>query len=512
MQQHLGHYRIERELGRGGMGTVYQAVDEAPDAAGRVVALKVLPPELAREPQFFHRFRREIRTLAKLDHPGIVRILDVGSEGTFHYYAMEYVDGPTLQNILERERRLDPMRACKLGLELCDALEHAHRQGIIHRDLKPANILLDAHGRTHLTDFGIAKVIEATRMTTTGGIVGTAEYMSPEQAEGRAVDRRSDLYGLGVVLYRALTGRVPFEGKTVLDVIRQHRYAVLESPKELNPEMPSALSALIEQLLEKEPEKRPPSAALAKRALQSAHRMLEAGGGELAEVLFRRTEERRAEEEAAEARGPYARAAVTLAVCLAIVALAVWWTRPPSAAALLRRSRRMLQRDYYREAIAYSLELKERYPAAPEIAEAEVIEEEARQKHYEHGKDMAALVEGITRSLARGVVSAADVRVPDPDVTAGDIGYARALRDRVLGRLEAAGAKFEAVAVIFERDEPLIAASARRQAEEIAALLAAGRGPETRPTTRAATTRPGLATQPTSRRNPVPNTEMRLGR
>jgi len=289
MEERLGRYRIKREIGRGGMGTVYEAVDEE---RGRVVALKVLPPELAREAQFFHRFRREIRTLAALDHGGIVKILDVGSEGARHYYAMEYVDGPSLQAILERERRLDPIRACEVGLQLCEALEHAHRRGVVHRDIKPANILVDSRGEAHLTDFGIAKVIQATRMTTTGGIVGTAEYMSPEQAEGRAVDRRSDLYSLGVVLYRALTGRVPFEGETVLDVIRQHRFAVLESPKELNPEIPSTLSALIEQLLEKDPEKRPPSAGLAGRALQAAHRMLEAGGGELAEILFQRAEER----------------------------------------------------------------------------------------------------------------------------------------------------------------------------------------------------------------------------
>lgn len=469
MDERLGHYRIQREVGHGGMGTVYEAVDEP---LGRTVALKVLPPELAREAAFVRRFQRETRTLSTLDHPGIVKILDVGSEGGFHYYAMEFVDGSSLQALLREEGRLDPMRVIRYAIELFDALEHAHQRGIIHRDLKPANILIDTRDRVHLTDFGIAKVIEATRMTTTGGIVGTAEYMSPEQAEGRGVDRRADLYGAGVVLYQALTGRVPFAGQTALEVMQKHRFSMFESPREINPEVPAQLSALIEQLLEKDPARRPPSAAIAKRTLEGIYRMLEAGGGELAEVLFDRAGRREAAAVAlsdATRRNLLVRAAWYVGLFVAIIGLALWATRPPSATRLLREGERLLQDGYYKDAMVAFHELTERFPDTPEASRAQAGHDEARRKAYERGKDVAALMESLTRGLARGVIGRRPVDVPDPKVTAGQVAYARAMRDKVHDRLDEAQRKFEAIAVIFEHQEPKIAESARRMAGELAA-------------------------------------------
>jgi predicted Ser/Thr protein kinase len=479
MPERLGHYRIKREIGRGGMGTVFEAEDER---TRRTVALKVLPPELAREVSFVRRFRRETQALSVLDHPGIAKILGVGSEGGFHYYAMEYVDGSSLQALLAKEGRLDPRRAADIGVELCQALEHAHSRGIIHRDLKPANVLIDSAGHAHLTDFGIAKVVEATRMTNTGGIVGTAEFMSPEQAEGREIDRRSDLYALGALLYRMVTGRVPFEGRTVLEVIQRHRFSMIESPRELNPAVPAALSALIEQLLEKEPERRPASAAFVQRTLEGVRRLLDSGAGELADILFQRALSAPAEEEPAEPRAPYTRAAVYLAIALTLVGLALWSTRPRSAATLIARAHRCFDERVWIDAMAACREVMTRYPDSPQRPQAEKLYAEARQRRYESGKDLAALMETLAGGFARGVVGRAAIEVSDPQVSAGQIAYARAMRDLARGDRTEAQRKFHAIAVLFEKHEPKLAASAQRLAED----LAAGRHTDTKPASRRA--------------------------
>lgn len=250
----VAHYELLEELGHGGMGAVFRSKDLN---TGQEVALKILPPELSLSPALLQRFRREVMTLRQLHHPSIVRILDVGAEDRTNYFAMDYVGGGSLQRLLEREGgRLDVERSIDITLQLAEALDYAHAKNIIHRDIKPSNVLLTEGGHPKLTDFGIAKVVEATRMTVTGGIVGTVDYMAPEQAEGRAIGAKTDIYSLGVLLYQMTTGRLPFKGETPSEVIQKHRFSLVEPPINFNPDMPENLSLVIEHMLEKEPAKR----------------------------------------------------------------------------------------------------------------------------------------------------------------------------------------------------------------------------------------------------------------
>lgn len=273
--ERLAHYELLEELGRGGMGTVFRATDLN---TAQEVALKVLPAELSLNPALLQRFRREVMTLRQLHHPGIVRILDVGSEGRTHYFSMEYVSGGSLERLLDRRGgRLEVEEALDIIIQLAQALDYAHTKNIIHRDIKPSNILLTEGGHPKLTDFGIAKVVEATRMTVTGGIVGTVDYMAPEQAEGRAIGPRTDIYSLGILLYRMTTGRLPFKGETPSEVIQKHRFSLVEPPVNYNPDMPENLSLVIEHMLEKDPSKRVASARQLMKVLQKIKSQMHPG-------------------------------------------------------------------------------------------------------------------------------------------------------------------------------------------------------------------------------------------
>ncbi|RMG39913.1 MAG: serine/threonine protein kinase [Planctomycetota bacterium] len=261
----VGPYVIEKKLGAGGMGTVYLARHEQ---TGERCAVKVLPASLAREPGFVQRFAREIDALRKVESPHVVKIRDSGVDHDTYWYAMEYVEGETLTARLRREKRLPWRDAVDIAVQVCKALKAAHNAGIIHRDLKPSNLMITRDGTVKLMDFGVAQVFAATRLTVTGGIVGTAEYMSPEQAEGRRTTKRSDLYSLGAVLYVMVTGRPPFTGKTALDFIQKHRFGRFDRPSLYVPDIPRQLDELICQLLEKDPEKRPPDAYVLQRRLE----------------------------------------------------------------------------------------------------------------------------------------------------------------------------------------------------------------------------------------------------
>jgi serine/threonine-protein kinase len=224
----LGKWVIFKQLGRGGMGHVYLAQEEI---GGRQAAIKILAAELAQDVGFLQRFQREIETLSKLDHPNIVRFFEAGYENHMYFYAMEYVDGQSLDEAMQAQGRLPWPEVLDAAIQVCHALRHVHDHGIIHRDLKPSNLLRTPAGVIKLTDFGIAKVFASTHLTATGGVVGTAEFLSPEQAAGKPVTKRSDLYSLGAVLYTLLTGRPPFEGNSFVELLHKHRYGQFDPPK-----------------------------------------------------------------------------------------------------------------------------------------------------------------------------------------------------------------------------------------------------------------------------------------
>jgi serine/threonine-protein kinase len=255
--ERLGPYRIEKLLGRGGMGAVYSGVNEE---TGERAALKVLAAHLSDHADFRDRFSGEVETLKKLRHPNIVQLLAWGEEGDHLFYVMELVEGRSLQDEMQSGRRYDWREVAKVGVDVCRALKHAHDSGVIHRDLKPANLLIDRQNQVKLTDFGIAKLYGGTQITAAGGVLGTADYMSPEQAEGKPVNARSDLYSLGSVMYALLAGHPPFAAKSLAEVIHNLRFEKPTPLRRLAPETPEAFESIINQLLEKQPAKRVASA------------------------------------------------------------------------------------------------------------------------------------------------------------------------------------------------------------------------------------------------------------
>ncbi|NQV28181.1 MAG: protein kinase [Rhodopirellula sp.] len=251
----IGPYNILRKIGAGGMGTVYlgRQVD-----SGLEAAIKVLPASLAREPGTSDRFEREIDAMRKLTGPHIVKLYESGrdEETDQMYFAMEYVEGETLIECIRANRRLPWEQSVDIAIQICSALKAAHATGVIHRDLKPSNLLIGDDGIVKLTDFGVAQVFAAQRLTSTGGIIGTAEYMSPEQAQGRRCTRASDLYSLGAVLYAMLTGRPPFTGQNAVEIIQKHSTARFDRPSLYAPDVPRILEDVVCRLLEKKPEDR----------------------------------------------------------------------------------------------------------------------------------------------------------------------------------------------------------------------------------------------------------------
>jgi eukaryotic-like serine/threonine-protein kinase len=247
-----GRYRILKRLGSGGMADVYCARDEE---LGRKVALKLLYRNLAEDTQFVERFRREASSAAGLQHPNIVGIFDRGEWDGTYYIAMEYVEGRTLKDIIRERGPAPPDAAVDIVLQILRAAGFAHQRGVVHRDIKPHNVLIDDEGRVKVADFGIARA-GASDVTETGSIMGTAQYISPEQAQGRPVDARSDLYSIGVVLYELLTGRVPFDAESPVSIALMQVNEAPVPPMELNPSIPPALDAVVMRALEKDPARR----------------------------------------------------------------------------------------------------------------------------------------------------------------------------------------------------------------------------------------------------------------
>src|SRR3954465_4344487 len=244
-----GRYRIERKLGAGGMGAVYLAEDQG---LGRRVAIKILNDRHAADDSFIERFRREAKNAAGLSHPNIVSIYDRGeAEGTY-YIAMEYLDGRSLKELIVGRGPAPIKTAIDYARQTLAAVGFAHRQGIVHRDIKPHNVIVNPEGRLKVTDFGIARS-GASQMTEAGSIIGTAQYLSPEQARGAHVDQRSDIYSVGVVLYEMLTGEVPFGGDTPVEIAMKHLSNVPSAPSDLNPTVPHDLDAIVLRALAKDP-------------------------------------------------------------------------------------------------------------------------------------------------------------------------------------------------------------------------------------------------------------------
>src|SRR3989440_2055554 len=247
-----GRYRVLARVGSGGMADVYVAEDQL---LGRKVAVKLLHHHFAEDQEFVERFRREASSAAALSHPNIVAIFDRGEWQGTYYIAMEYVAGRSLKKIVREHGALEPAAAIDLVIQILRAARFAHGRGVIHRDLKPHNVILDEEGRARVTDFGIARA-GASDMTLTGSIMGTAQYLSPEQAQGQPVSGASDLYSVGVILYELLTGAVPFEGETAVAIAFKQVAADPRPPSALIATLPASLDEVVLRALAKDPARR----------------------------------------------------------------------------------------------------------------------------------------------------------------------------------------------------------------------------------------------------------------
>lgn len=382
----LGSWIIEQEIGRGGMGTVYRARRASGDAEPVEAAIKVLAAELAAELGFQQRFQREIDILRQLSHANIVRFLESGVEGQRFWYAMELIEGKSYEDLrVEEGGRLPWRTVLDLACQVAPALKHAHDRGVIHRDLKPSNLLRTQDGVAKLTDFGIASLFASPHLTVTGGVIGTPEYLSPEQAAGKPVTKRSDLYSFGVVLYTLITGTTPFVGEPI-DLLHKHQYGQYERPSRLVPDLHPDFEEIIASLLEKDPARRPADAQLLFKRVDSLRRKLNRqtitsrldtqleisseareGPATLMSRLMRQELERQ------NRPGPIGRVINHPAVLLILFALSVgtliWTFWPASAASLYERGAVLMASedpaDWERAWERFLEPLQEKYPQHP---------------------------------------------------------------------------------------------------------------------------------------------------
>ena len=248
-----GRYEIIEELGEGGMGKVYRVED---NKINEEVALKILRPQIAVDKKTIERFRNELKLARRIAHRNVCKMYDLDEEKGTHYITMEYVPGEDLKSMIKMSRQLSVATAVNIAKQVCEGLSEAHRLGVVHRDLKPSNVMIDREGNARIMDFGIARSLDARGITGAGAVVGTPEYMSPEQVEGKEADQRSDIYSMGVILFEMLTGRVPFEGDSSLSIALKHKTEAPPDPRDFNAQIPEDLGHTILKCMEKDKEKR----------------------------------------------------------------------------------------------------------------------------------------------------------------------------------------------------------------------------------------------------------------
>lgn len=400
----IGPFLIEKKLGVGGMGVVYKATYTK---NGADVALKVLPLVLTANQKLVDRFNREMAILKKLKHPRIVQFYGGGEQDGQHFYAMEFINGGTLAELLVEQGRLPWQQVIEFGVQICEALEYAHEQGIVHRDLKPANLFLGQDGKLRLGDFGIARDSDATALTASGSTVGTQAYMAPEQITGkRPISNKTDLYALGCVLFEMLTGRVPFQGAASMEVLLKH---INEPPAKIRTEVmdcPVFLEQVVMQLLEKSPDKRPHDALMVQVALEevvarvaartSAMSQMTEGAGQsvidmsqipdaaqLRAMLGKKRKKRKA-------TGPIWERSWFLASCLLVMLAGIAWSlMPASEETLYASALPLMQSDdpvQWQEASdRYLKSLLERFPNGQHADEARTLIDKLEMHRTERG-------------------------------------------------------------------------------------------------------------------------------
>jgi eukaryotic-like serine/threonine-protein kinase len=248
-----GRYELEQKVGSGGMSKVYRAHDRLLE---RTVALKILHEHYSQDDEYVERFRREARSVAQLTHPNVVTVIDRGEHEGRQFIVFEYIDGENLKQLVEREGPLPPRQVIELGLQIASALASAHARGVVHRDVKPQNVILTDEGRPKVTDFGIARSSDVESVTLTGTVMGTSEYIAPEQARGEHVDVRSDVYSLGAILYELCTGDLPYPGENPVSVAMRHLHDPVPSARAQRPDIPARLDAAIRKAMAKDPAER----------------------------------------------------------------------------------------------------------------------------------------------------------------------------------------------------------------------------------------------------------------
>jgi serine/threonine-protein kinase len=315
-------YELEELVGAGGMSSVYRAHDRLLD---RKVAVKVLHQQYSGDEDYVERFRREARSVAALSHPNIVTVIDRGEHGDRQFIVFEYVEGENLKRLIERRGQAPVPTALELGIQIAGGLAFAHQQGLVHRDVKPQNVLLNGDGRAKVTDFGIARSLDMQHgMTQTGTVLGTSDYIAPEQAQGQRVDEHTDVYSLGVVLYELLTGEVPFPGENFVAVAMRH---INEEPPlvgDKRPDVPPRVEAAIRKAMAKRPEDRFPTMAALCAELEACLAELQSAGTQIATPEYRRPRARHRQQRRRISPWPILVALALIAAAIAIAAVLVF--------------------------------------------------------------------------------------------------------------------------------------------------------------------------------------------